>query len=185
MTHPAEGNHIWPKVESFTPEEPEATRPSVQQAQDKAIETKDQVQAQVKTAAESQKKQAASELNTVAQAIRTGGQELRDQDRETVAHYTEKVADQIEQVSRYIDERNVDQLVADAADFARRRPEIFLGGAFMLGLAMGRFFTSSGGGQTSSYNYQPVDSPARRVAKYTTTYPPRRNRKPRDFDRNY
>lgn len=130
----------------------EKAAPVVEQVQDKAKEATAQVQTRAKDITEERKSQAAGEVAKVAQAVRTTSREMRNQDQENVAHYTEIVADQIEQVSHYLDERDINHLLNDAADFARRRPEIFLGGAFMVGLALGRFLTSSSG---QAHHYAP------------------------------
>lgn len=179
-----QSNQIKTSDKSLTEKGKETIKPVARQAQEKAVEAKDQVQTQAKSAAETQKRQAASELSSVAQAIRTGGKELRNQNKETVAQYTEQIAEQIEQVSQYIDEKDVNQLVNDTADFARRRPDLFLGGAFMLGLAVGRFFTSTSDEQSSDYNYRPAVRPRKRV-KYRTAYSTRSAGMPNDLSHNY
>lgn len=98
---------------------------------------------EARTMAESRKSQVTSELDTIAEAFRTSGQELRKRDEEPVARYANQIADRIEDASSYLSGRSVDQLLNDAEDFARQQPEIFLGGAFGLGLLVSRFFKSS------------------------------------------
>jgi hypothetical protein len=49
----------------------------------------------------------------------------------------------VERVANYLRERDFHQLVNDAEDFARRSPAVFLGSAFVLGLAASRFLKSS------------------------------------------
>jgi hypothetical protein len=69
--------------------------------------------------------------------------QLQEQDQAVFAEYSEKMADQIERVSSYLEEHDLDELKHSAEDFARRQPELFLGGAFTLGLLAGRFLKSS------------------------------------------
>ncbi|HMR63632.1 MAG TPA: hypothetical protein PKE64_06415 [Anaerolineae bacterium] len=143
---------------------------ATEQAKNKVMEAKDHVQNQAKEAAEARKSQAASEINAVAQALRTSGEEMERQDHPGVANYTNQMAERLERVSSYIEERNVDQLLSEAADFARRRPEVFLGGAFVLGVALGRFLSSQGQASRQSTPYQPANVSRRPTPDYT---PPR------------
>lgn len=103
----------------------------------------DQAQEQVKSVVASSKEQAAQGLGSIADAFRHTGEQLRNQDKSTAAHYTYRLADQVEQISKYLAERDIDQLLEETEVFARRQPEIFLGGAFALGLLCARFVKSS------------------------------------------
>jgi ElaB/YqjD/DUF883 family membrane-anchored ribosome-binding protein len=133
----------------------------VEQAQQKAKELTSQAQEQAKSAVETRKEQAVEGLEGIAQAFRQTGQNLRTAEQGAVANYSEQVANQIERLSSFLSERNVDQLLGDAESYARSRPEIFLGGAFALGLLVGRFIKSSGERRElarASY-YQPPSYP--------------------------
>jgi hypothetical protein len=61
-----------------------------------------------------------------------------------VAQVAEQAAERVERVSGYLREKDIDQLVREAEDFARRQPALFLGGAFALGVLGARFLKSSG-----------------------------------------
>lgn len=50
---------------------------------------------------------------------------------------------QVERLARYLHDRDVRQVVSDVEDLARRSPGMFLGGAFVIGLAASRFLKSS------------------------------------------
>jgi len=115
-----------------------------EQAQQKAREITGQAQEQAKTAVAARKEQAVEGLEGIAQAFRETGESMRSADQGAVADYSEQVANQIERLSSFLAERDVDQLLGDAEMYARRHPEIFLGGAFALGLLVGRFMKSSG-----------------------------------------
>jgi hypothetical protein len=132
-----------------------------EQAQQKAKELTSQAQEQAKSAAETRKGQAVEGLEGIAQAFRQTGENLRTADQGAVADYSEQVANQIERFSSFLSERNVDQLLGDAEGYARSHPELFLGGAFALGLLVGRFIKSSGERRElvrASY-YQPSSYP--------------------------
>lgn len=122
----------------------EVAKQAVDQVQQKAQEVASQAQDQAKSAVNTRKDQAVEQLGSVAQAIRTTGSELRNQDKGMVAQYADQVADRVDRVSSYLQERDVDQLLEDAENMARRQPELFLGGAFIVGLLVGRFIKSSG-----------------------------------------
>lgn len=115
-----------------------------EQVQQKAKELTSEAQEQAKSAMETRKEQAVEGLEGIAQAFRRTGESLRFSEQGTVADYSEQVASQIERLSSFLGERDVDQLLGDAESYARRHPEIFLGGALALGLLVGRFIKSSG-----------------------------------------
>jgi glucan phosphorylase len=90
------------------------------------------------------KSQLAGQLDSVANAFRSSGQQLRTQQQgAAVANYVERAADEVNQLSHYLSNHSVDEMLADAEDFARRQPQLFLGGAFALGVLAARFFKSS------------------------------------------
>jgi len=80
---------------------------------------------------------------------------MRERDQQLLSSYVERAADQIEQISDYLRDRNVEDFIDDAQDMARRQPALFVGGAFALGFLMARFLksSSSGGASTRSYSY--------------------------------
>jgi hypothetical protein len=90
-----------------------------------------------------QKDRATDGLGSVAQAVRQSTQQLRDQRHETIAQYVEQAADQLERFATRLKERNVGDLAREAQELARRRPALFIGSAFALGLLGARFLKSS------------------------------------------
>jgi hypothetical protein len=63
-------------------------------------------------------------------------------------------AHQVEQFSRTLKERDVEQLYGEAEAFARRQPGVFLGGAVVLGFLAARFLKSSAQGSMNRSGYQ-------------------------------
>ena len=61
----------------------------------------------------------------------------------------------VDQIAAHLRDRPVDELVADAAGFARRNPLLVLGGAALVGFAAARIVKSSGGSFTAQTG--PVD----------------------------
>jgi hypothetical protein len=91
----------------------------------------------------SQKTKATDGIGTVAQAVRQTTQHLRDQQHDTIARYVDEAANQLERVSNQLRDKDVGELMQDAQRFARRRPAVFIGSAFAIGLLGARFLKSS------------------------------------------
>jgi hypothetical protein len=128
---------------------------------DQIRQTTHQAQETAKTMLASQKVQAAEGLNSLAQALRQTGQSLRQQDQATIADYTNRAAEQINSLSATLRDKDFDEILQDVEDFARRRPEVVLGGAVAVGFLLARFLKSHsphrdmyntyGGGYGQSY----------------------------------
>lgn len=103
----------------------------------------DQVRQRATAGLESQKQRATEGLGRVAQAVRGTGDQLRGQEHSSFAEYVDKAAEQIERVSRRIEEKEVGELVDDVRRAARRHTAAVAGSAFVLGLLTARFLKSS------------------------------------------
>ncbi|MBV9471148.1 MAG: hypothetical protein JO316_07935 [Abitibacteriaceae bacterium] len=147
-------NQAQDKVGQVADQVKDKVGPMVSQAQQKTGEIAGQVQQQATSRIEQQKQHAAEGLGSVAESLRQTGQQLRDNDQSVVtqymAQYGEAAANQVEQVSNYLRERDVNQIVHEVEDFARREPALFIGGAFLLGLLGARFLKTSSPASTSS-----------------------------------
>lgn len=91
----------------------------------------------------SQKERAFEGIGSVAQAMRQGTQQLRDQHHETLAGYVEQAANQMDRVAQQLRNKDVTELLDDAQQLARRQPALFVGSAFAVGLLGARFLKSS------------------------------------------
>jgi putative cell wall-binding protein len=111
-----------------------------------------------------QKERATDGLGTIAQAVRQSTQQLRNQQHETIALYIEQAADQLERFSTRLKEKNVSELLHDAQQLARRKPALFIGGAFALGLLGARFLKSSSDRETESPRFNRGAMPERPFA---------------------
>lgn len=76
---------------------------------------------------------AAEGLGEVAEALHETSKTLEDRDQSTAARLAERAADQIEKFATLVRDRDVGSLVNEIESFARRKPEIFLGGALLVG----------------------------------------------------
>lgn len=111
------------------------------EARDLAGQAKDQVQNLVGE----RKDRAAEQLGSFAGSLRDAARKLEDGDGgiPALGRYAQTAADQVDRVSQYLRDRDLNAFVRDAEIFARRHPDVFLGGAFLAGLIFARFFKAS------------------------------------------
>jgi len=131
-------------------------------AKDVAKQARDHVQGLIGQ----QKDQAADRLGSLASALRDAGRKLnQDQAAGDVGQYADRAAGQVERLSKYLRQSDLGNLVRDTESFARRRPEIFLGGTIIAGLMLARFLKASapndGGGAQHSAGAKAAYQPAR------------------------
>ncbi len=101
-----------------------------------------------------QKTNLATGINSVADSIRQIGENIggKDDDSQIAAlagKYGDSLAGQVEKFSSYVEDKDFKEIMGDVETFARRNPAMFVGGAFLLGVAAARFLKSSGSGQTA------------------------------------
>jgi len=104
----------------------------------------DGAKAQARGAVDQRKTTAAESLGTVAQALRGAANTLGEGQTAALREYADGAADQVDKVARYLREKDVQTLARDTETFARRHPEVFLGGAFLAGVLAARFLKSTG-----------------------------------------
>ena len=108
--------------------------------------------AQERAATEAQKgvQTAGRTLGDFANAARRAGDELAGADQNPAARLVGKAADGLEQFSRSLEHKQPGELLDVIRDFGRRNPLAFLGGAVLVGLALGRFARASDHGASAS-----------------------------------
>lgn len=116
------------------------------------------IQQRVTSRVDEQKNRAADGLGGIADVFRSAGNELRDEN-ETVAQYVDMASDQLRRFADSIRQRGVADMLDDVSGFARRRPAMFIGGAFVLGIGLARFLKSSAdrGGMREYRSFSDVD----------------------------
>src|SRR3954464_9970283 len=92
---------------------------------------------------DTQKTRATDGLSVMANAVRQTTQTLRNDHHESLAQYVDRAADQLERFSNVIRDKDMDQMLRDARNLARRQPALFIGGSFAVGLLAARFVKSS------------------------------------------
>ncbi len=100
------------------------------------------IQQRVTSRVDEQKNRAADGLGGIADVFRSAGNELRTEN-EALASYVDLASDQMRRFADNIRQRGVADMIDDVAVFARRRPALFIGGAFLVGLGIARFLKSS------------------------------------------
>jgi ElaB/YqjD/DUF883 family membrane-anchored ribosome-binding protein len=86
--------------------------------------------------------QAGDALEQVAQAVRDAGSGLREQ-QPTIADFVDTAATKVEDAAQYLRGHHATDLLDEATSFARRQPVVVVGGAMLVGLALGRLMKSS------------------------------------------
>jgi hypothetical protein len=90
-----------------------------------------------------QKDRARQELDTLAGALRAAAGVLEEEEQRLLGRSAVAAARRVESVAAYLEGHELRELAADARRLARGNPEVFLGGLFVGGVALGRFLRSS------------------------------------------
>jgi hypothetical protein len=90
-----------------------------------------------------QKENLAHKVDEYAGAVRATAERLRNDDGNVLATPAQKAAEQLEQMSSYLREKEPADFLDDLESFARRKPEVVFGALFAAGLAAARFFKAS------------------------------------------
>lgn len=86
---------------------------------------------------------AASEVGTIAAAIRSASDKLRDENDEGIASYVDSAADAVDSLASYVGDSDFTDFYYDAQSWAKRHPALFLSGIAVVGFAAARFFKAS------------------------------------------
>jgi hypothetical protein len=116
----------------------------------KSIELAHQATDPVSQRVDQQKRQAAERLGGLAGALHEAGTKLEEKDQEGFGRYAHRAADQVDRASRYLREKNLRSFVRDTEVWARRHPDLFLGGSLVAGMLLARFLKSSAAHQRTS-----------------------------------
>ncbi|SNR85666.1 MULTISPECIES: hypothetical protein [unclassified Azospirillum] len=103
----------------------------------------DAAREKVRSGFEKQQRRAADEISGVAGALKDAADRLKSEDRGGTAHYVKAAADQAAKLADQVRDHGLDDLVSRAEGLARRQPELFVGGALLAGVAIGRFLKAS------------------------------------------
>ncbi len=118
---------------------------TAEQAASSAVERVRQARDRTQSGLEQQRAEAAERIRRLGDALRSGSESLGAEDR-TAQQLFDAVLTRVERVAQYVDGASMGGLAEDLHGLARRRPGVFFAGAFLAGLALGRFAKSSGHG---------------------------------------
>jgi hypothetical protein len=143
MTEPTgpPGTQATPQDES--PEAMEKAQEVAGQAQEKAQEAAGRAQDMMREQVDQRSTQAGEKVSGTAQDLRSVGEELRNQGKETPAKLADQGAERIERLGSYLSESDADSLLSDLEDFGRRQPLAVLAGGLVVGMAAARFLKAS------------------------------------------
>jgi hypothetical protein len=113
------------------------------QAEEKAQDAMGKAQDSVREQLNSRSTEAGDKVAGTAEDLRSVGEELRNQGKETPAKLADKAAERTEQVGSYLRESDADKLLHDVEDFGRRQPLAVLAGGLVVGIAAARFLKAS------------------------------------------
>jgi hypothetical protein len=105
----------------------------------------EQIKSAAASAADSTKERAVAGLGAVADVAANAGEELRGQS-DLLASWVNMASDQLRGMADRLRERQPGELADDLARFARERPALFVGGAFLIGLGLARVLKSAPAG---------------------------------------
>lgn len=114
-----------------------------------AIEKVRQVRDEAQSGIEQQRDQVAERIRRLGGVLRASSQTLSTDDP-LAQQLFDTVGDRVEQVADYITNLTPADLADDITSLARRRPGLFFGGSFIVGLALGRFVKSTASAAASS-----------------------------------
>jgi ElaB/YqjD/DUF883 family membrane-anchored ribosome-binding protein len=108
-----------------------------------------QVRQDAQSGLEQQRDELAGRIRRVGDALRATSDTLQAQDA-VAQQLFDAASEQIERVAGYVGTVTPGELASDLQSLARRRPGLFFGSSFVLGLALGRFAKSSASGASSA-----------------------------------
>ena len=110
-----------------------------QEAQSFASAAQDRVRAE----AEKGTRTATKTLGDFANAVRVAGDQLAQSDQSPASRLVRQAADGLETLSRSLADKQPEDLLNAVRDFGRKNPAAFIGGAVLVGLALGRLVRAS------------------------------------------
>jgi hypothetical protein len=130
------------------------------EAQEKARDAAGKAQETMRRQVDQRTSQAGEQVTGTAQDLRSVGEELRKQGKDTPAKLADRAAEQTEKVGSYMKEKGPDEMLHDVEDFGRQRPLAVLAGGLALGVVAARFLKAS-----SRNRYQERSDGARPTAQ--------------------
>lgn len=139
------------------PDAAAAAKESVKRVREEASRLKEEARHRTKSLISDQKHTAAEQVGSVAGALRQTAQQLNAQGQASMARYVDWAAEGLDDLSGTLRDKDVDSLVRQAEDFARRQPAVVIGGAVAIGFLLSRFLKSSAERSESEYDTESTE----------------------------
>jgi len=114
-----------------------------QQVQEKAGEVKSQVGEKLREQVDQRSTEAGEQVTAMSQALRSSGEQLRNDGNETPAKLIEGAAQRVDRIGSYLRDSDSNRILGDAESWARSRPWIAAAAGALVGFAASRFLKAS------------------------------------------
>lgn len=121
----------------------ETAQQTSEQAKSLAEQARERAKEHTQTILEQQKSAAADQIGGLASALHQTADSLQQQNYGFIAQYTERAARSLEDMAESLRARDINELIGQCEQLARRQPALFVGSSVALGFAFARFFKSS------------------------------------------
>ncbi len=138
------------KVNQQTQQVKEQAQQAVQQGQQKVNQVWELGRTQFRGALTGQKERVATGLGDVAQMLTQSATTMRNQGQSGGSVLADSLSQRIAKLSETVHQKEIEEILADTEDFARRQPAVFLTIATLLGVLLARFLKSSGQATSAS-----------------------------------
>jgi hypothetical protein len=132
----------------------ERTAATMQQAasatQEKAVELRSRSADEVRQQLDTRTTDVGRQARSVAQSLRQSGESLRGEGNAQAAGITDTAAERVEQLGRYLEQVDGDQMLHDVERFARQRPWLLAAAGLLAGMVASRMLKAS-----SERRYEP------------------------------
>jgi hypothetical protein len=102
----------------------------------------------------SAKRNAAERVRKLGATVRKVGEHLRVEDQRYIAEKANDASQKLDNFAGYLNSAELSTVLRDTSAVARRNPALFFGGAFILGIAAGRFLKRDG--ENRGYQSEPT-----------------------------
>ncbi len=134
------------KVERASGRVQEKAQPAVGEVRQKSQEIRGQAGSRVREQIDTRSTQAGEQVQSLAEAVRGSGEQLRNQGNERQARIAEQAAERTERLGGYLRESDADRILGDLEGFARRQPWLIAVLGAGVGFLAARFLKASSGG---------------------------------------
>lgn len=121
----------------------QAFNQSKEQVKQSAAEMAGRAKEQGRQMFSGQKEKAVGQMDAVARALRSTADQLSNEDQPQTGRYVGFAAEQLESFGQRLREKDLDGLINDAQNIARRSPVAFFAGSVAAGFLLARFLKSS------------------------------------------